>query len=260
MPIIVGGTNYYIESLLWQILVEDPKESGNDKATTTTKIHRDDATKIAEALECEKVAGMANDQVDDAIAAKRHKAVMNNVDDTKTVMNKLPVTMKKMRYDDDEITNVQLHRMLTEVDPEMATRLHPNNRRKVIRSVILLISFFFSLLLHAGKYLSLLLFMLTISRLVLLTPGVGLRMSWRWLHTNFRLFFLLSRGKTRCKLGSSCYRTFPKRVPLVPGIFFLEIFLFFLFFVQATWRFYTVNLIVKLLDSMKLLYVVNRLW
>ena len=143
MPIIVGGTNYYIESLLWQILVEDPKESGNDKATTTTKIHRDDATKIAEALECEKVAGMANDQVDDAIAAKRHKAVMNNVDDTKTVMNKLPVTMKKMRYDDDEITNVQLHRMLTEVDPEMATRLHPNNRRKVIRSVILLISFFF---------------------------------------------------------------------------------------------------------------------
>lgn len=26
MPIIVGGTNYYIESILWKILIQDPKE------------------------------------------------------------------------------------------------------------------------------------------------------------------------------------------------------------------------------------------
>ena len=28
MPIVVGGTNYYIEALLWKILIDNPKSDG----------------------------------------------------------------------------------------------------------------------------------------------------------------------------------------------------------------------------------------
>ncbi|XP_074099507.1 tRNA dimethylallyltransferase isoform X4 [Cotesia typhae] len=38
-------------------------------------------------------------------------------------------------YDDNEHSNETLHQKLASVDPEMARRLHPNNRRKIIRSL-----------------------------------------------------------------------------------------------------------------------------
>uniref|UniRef100_A0A8C4JRM0 tRNA dimethylallyltransferase n=1 Tax=Dromaius novaehollandiae TaxID=8790 RepID=A0A8C4JRM0_DRONO len=64
IPIVVGGTNYYIEALLWKVLVD-----------TTVK------------AELERMDG------------------------------------------------VELHRRLSRVDPEMAARLHPHDKRKVARSL-----------------------------------------------------------------------------------------------------------------------------
>ncbi|XP_012282935.1 tRNA dimethylallyltransferase isoform X2 [Orussus abietinus] len=81
LPVVVGGTNYYIESLLWEILVQDP--SGYEVG--------------------DLVCGNGN--------AKRLKLV------------------------DESLSNQELLEKLEEVDPEMAGRLHPNNRRKVIRSL-----------------------------------------------------------------------------------------------------------------------------
>lgn len=83
MPIIVGGTNYYIESLIWQTLVDDPKQE--DAATVDSD----------EELICNKIRRI------------------------------------------EGVSNEELHKKLMEVDPEMATRLHPNNRRKIIRFVSL---------------------------------------------------------------------------------------------------------------------------
>lgn len=50
MPIVVGGTNYYIESLLWQILIDDPEESNDsdqqakkprlDTSETNEELHK----------------------------------------------------------------------------------------------------------------------------------------------------------------------------------------------------------------------------
>ncbi|KAF5272731.1 hypothetical protein FQA39_LY07758 [Lamprigera yunnana] len=74
LPIVVGGTNYYIESLLWKILVEDWKE-----ATYTTKLIKD----------C-------------------------------------------------ELSSAELHKMLLERDPIRAKRLHPNDKRKILRSLEIL--------------------------------------------------------------------------------------------------------------------------
>ncbi|XP_023582959.1 tRNA dimethylallyltransferase isoform X5 [Trichechus manatus latirostris] len=75
IPIVVGGTNYYIESLLWKVLVNTkPREMNTEKV-------------IDLKVELEKEDGHA------------------------------------------------LHKRLSQVDPEMATKLHPHDKRKVARSL-----------------------------------------------------------------------------------------------------------------------------
>ncbi|XP_052493635.1 tRNA dimethylallyltransferase [Budorcas taxicolor] len=75
IPIVVGGTNYYIESLLWKVLVNaKPQEMGTEKV-------------IDRKGELEKEDGHV------------------------------------------------LHKRLSQVDPEMAAKLHPHDKRKVARSL-----------------------------------------------------------------------------------------------------------------------------
>ncbi|XP_015123530.1 tRNA dimethylallyltransferase [Diachasma alloeum] len=122
MPIIVGGTNYYIESLLWQILVEDPEASGN------TMRHDDGHFVDREKRECEN-------EVDDSNKGKIITQSAEEPPDKDERVNNTYTCHKKMKFDDSIETNEALHRRLTKIDPEMARRLHPNNRRKVIRSL-----------------------------------------------------------------------------------------------------------------------------
>ncbi|XP_022352933.1 tRNA dimethylallyltransferase, mitochondrial isoform X2 [Enhydra lutris kenyoni] len=74
IPIVVGGTNYYIESLLWKVLVN-------------TKPHEMGTEKLTDRKELEKENGHV------------------------------------------------LHKRLSQVDPEMAAKLHPHDKRKVARSL-----------------------------------------------------------------------------------------------------------------------------
>ena len=76
MPVICGGTNYYIESLLWDVLVK---------------------TKDGNTVE--------------------------------------PINRKRAKFDDETLDNVQLYEKLKEIDPERASELHPNERRKIARSL-----------------------------------------------------------------------------------------------------------------------------
>lgn len=95
-PVIVGGTNYYIESLLWQVLVTDERS-----IDTSVK------------SKAESGDERANKQQED-VPLKRIKLV----DAPQRTEN---------------LSNEELFQKLEEVDPQMARRLHPNNRRKVIR-------------------------------------------------------------------------------------------------------------------------------
>lgn len=100
MPIVVGGTNYYIESLLWKVLVNPvpivgEKRKAEDESTAATKQRR---LAVNKSIEEEEVNGSSDDR-------------LTNID------------------------SVELYRLLTAVDPPMAVRLHPNNRRKVIRAL-----------------------------------------------------------------------------------------------------------------------------
>nr|XP_034176165.1 tRNA dimethylallyltransferase isoform X1 [Osmia lignaria] len=96
LPIIVGGTNYYIESLLWQVLISDATSAFDDS-------ERKDASDEPGEEENEEVS-----------------------------------PLKKKKVELDRLTtesNEELHEKLKKVDPDMAKRIHPNNRRKVIRSL-----------------------------------------------------------------------------------------------------------------------------
>ncbi|XP_076762182.1 tRNA dimethylallyltransferase [Xylocopa sonorina] len=81
LPIIVGGTNYYIESLLWQILIAKAESDADIEGLTYPKKAK---------VELDRSTTKSNDE---------------------------------------------LYEELTKVDPEMATMVHSNNRRKIIRSL-----------------------------------------------------------------------------------------------------------------------------
>ncbi|XP_057641328.1 tRNA dimethylallyltransferase isoform X2 [Chionomys nivalis] len=75
IPIVVGGTNYYIESLLWKVLVNTKRpEMGTGKAAD-----------------------------------------------------------RKVELEKED--SHELHKRLSQVDPEMAAKLHPHDKRKVARSL-----------------------------------------------------------------------------------------------------------------------------
>lgn len=75
LPVVVGGTNYYIESILWKILVQNPDE---------------------------KVLSLS----------------------------------ELLRNNYHELPSSELHEQLKILDPAMARRLHPNNKRKILRFVL----------------------------------------------------------------------------------------------------------------------------
>ncbi|XP_025027019.1 tRNA dimethylallyltransferase [Python bivittatus] len=78
VPIVVGGTNYYIESLLWKILFDTKGEGKGPES---------------------------------AVATAEWKAELENLE------------------------SQELHHRLNLVDPIMAAKLHPHNKRKIIRSL-----------------------------------------------------------------------------------------------------------------------------
>ena len=86
IPVICGGTNYYIESLLWKVLVDKNDNDGDADGEGAIKRRR------------------TNDAEDDDDASQ-------------------------------QTLTPELYRRLQEVDPERASELHPNERRKILRSL-----------------------------------------------------------------------------------------------------------------------------
>ncbi|XP_033211642.1 tRNA dimethylallyltransferase [Belonocnema kinseyi] len=112
MPVIVGGTNYYIESLLWKILIEDP----NEKKVSGTE------------TSCISFSEKNSASVDNIKKPEEEKIEKEKEESDEELL------IKKPRLELPE-SNEELHEKLAQVDPDMARRLHPNNRRKVIRSL-----------------------------------------------------------------------------------------------------------------------------
>ncbi|KAK6645521.1 hypothetical protein RUM43_001798 [Polyplax serrata] len=94
LPIIVGGTNYYIESVLYNVLVDRPDNIGSVK----------------------------DDEPDVDISSPKRRKLGSFDEDEQKFMSSIK-----------DLSNEELHQKLKEIDPEMADILHPNNRRKIIR-------------------------------------------------------------------------------------------------------------------------------
>lgn len=105
LPIIVGGTNYYIESLLWKVLVEP---SATDKEPQRKTIEKTESVENVDTK------------------------VLNSESQTMSAEDRL----QRMTPNDLEGKDRQyLHELLAEVDPLSAQRLHPNDERKVRRAL-----------------------------------------------------------------------------------------------------------------------------
>lgn len=96
LPIIVGGTNYYIESVLYNVLIDKPESE-------------------------EKKMEKGGQDTENGTWSPKRKKFENNSEDFLSSLA--------------DMNNATLHKKLKEIDPEMADVLHPNNRRKIIRWV-----------------------------------------------------------------------------------------------------------------------------
>lgn len=109
LPVVAGGTNYYVESLLWKVLIANT-EDGEGGAPTFSKRARyhSDLEGLGKLRYLVSQEALRRDTARDVVEA--------------------------LGAEDKE----QLHRVLKAVDPVRADELHPNNVRKVIRSVLVL--------------------------------------------------------------------------------------------------------------------------
>ncbi|GFR00958.1 tRNA dimethylallyltransferase [Trichonephila clavata] len=101
LPIIVGGTNYYIESLFWEVLISVQNKKN------------------------ELLFDSDNDSDSNIVTT------LNGVSSTTKDLFKQKIVPDSF----EDIPSSVLHECLQEIDADMANSLHPEDRRKVIRSL-----------------------------------------------------------------------------------------------------------------------------
>ncbi|CAH0729516.1 unnamed protein product, partial [Brenthis ino] len=132
MPVIVGGTIYYIESVVYKILVEDTLDA-DGLLWEKSKRKRDYDSD-------ENPSKRTNADVDlEYIGTTKNTDICPSpINESKCDLNQeFEVNKEQIKDDVDnesKFTNEEIHARLKAVDPEMASRLHPNNRRKVLSS------------------------------------------------------------------------------------------------------------------------------
>ncbi|XP_077292150.1 tRNA dimethylallyltransferase-like [Arctopsyche grandis] len=106
IPIVVGGTNYYIESILWKVLIADIDHS--DKLVT----ERDEYEVVSKKQKLDIDSKCNTTSENDAEATSSNEF-------TNAIM--------------ETMTSEDLHEKLKVVDPVTADKTHPKNKRKIMR-------------------------------------------------------------------------------------------------------------------------------
>nr|XP_026489226.1 tRNA dimethylallyltransferase [Vanessa tameamea] len=137
IPIIVGGTNYYIESIVYKILVED-MNNADELLWEKSKRKRDYCETDVSGENCRKK--LSNDNINDLSDNVPAPGISSdNTDSSKINSVEIKDISKEQLIEDvdneSRFTNEEIHARLNAIDPEMASRLHPNNRRKVLRAI-----------------------------------------------------------------------------------------------------------------------------
>ncbi|GFG40614.1 hypothetical protein Cfor_06651 [Coptotermes formosanus] len=129
LPVIVGGTNYYIESLLWKVLVEEDESSlgiRKQVKSASNEVCLDDKRQRV--------------QADSELVYERDRRRMQEARSQEDLESKnLSVQGDLVDLLDEaaleHVPSSHLYEKLQAVDPDMAQGLHPNNKRKIIRSL-----------------------------------------------------------------------------------------------------------------------------
>lgn len=124
MPIVVGGTNYYIESVLWDILIdEDGSTNSSSSGDESEKPAR--GIKQRKKIQSEEVE-YSNDALGEKVVARGETAKGTSQSE------ELPRHSERNK---ESSSKTSLYERLREVDPAMADRLHPSDSRKIARSL-----------------------------------------------------------------------------------------------------------------------------
>ncbi|XP_022830475.1 tRNA dimethylallyltransferase-like [Spodoptera litura] len=181
IPIVVGGTNYYIESIVYKILVENMDDGETllwdksrrkrnmgmvenikeieDKAqlledkNTENIMDSESREDLVNLKSTEHSVETKNEDLADLSGIKSTEEVskLGNTEDlgenieepstsapVKIDFSNFQITKEQLQrdYENEAIfTNEEIHAKLSMIDRQMARRLHPNNRRKVLRSI-----------------------------------------------------------------------------------------------------------------------------
>ena len=107
MPVICGGTNYYIESLLWKILVDEdlPYIVGGKK--------------------------LIEEPIEETNTSELRETTEEKMEEEE------PISISSVNWSNDngKPSTIQLYELLKSVDADRASVLHPRERRKIWRSL-----------------------------------------------------------------------------------------------------------------------------
>lgn len=127
LPIVVGGTNYYIESILWRSFIMEPAlESAKRNFSQITEV-------TSEAIE--KELGDSETLIDSELQ-HINSTETDLIHEDKDLEDVGKFFSKKIySFGLRNIKSDKLWQLLEKVDPQTAHIIHPNDRRKVIRSL-----------------------------------------------------------------------------------------------------------------------------
>lgn len=111
IPFICGGTNYYIESLIWKILIDEETPYFVDK----------------------KRKGELDGNDAESKKLKNNVSEYNN--DKPLDPDELNLNEIDFEKDTETIPTDKLFRSLQKIDPDRTEKLHPRERRKIWRSL-----------------------------------------------------------------------------------------------------------------------------
>lgn len=130
IPIIVGGTNYYIESLLWKVLVNPPPSTTQSLIDETAQTSSKKIKLSVDTIESRKppLDHLLRDATTPTTTSSSTSLLSDEIE-----LDNINLITKNNLKDLYKYTSTSLHKHLITIDPTSAARLHPNNKRKIIR-------------------------------------------------------------------------------------------------------------------------------
>ena len=136
LPIVVGGTNYYIESLLWDFTLEGTSKT---KMVSTESSSEDQHHNAGDIVSLNKNNSESEeDEVKSSASAVLQTQSQDTLSEEELLRNILDLKHKDSSLIESvlyKLSYSQAYKCLTQIDPEIASKRHPKDIRKVIRAL-----------------------------------------------------------------------------------------------------------------------------